>query len=153
MESFKIKDVVERIGVFRSEKLRSLIGMCQYIWGDEYSSVDEYIYIKNLYNCFHKNCTIEDIEIYVVHENKFYVISYEKNEDNTPQSCLKYYNLQDIESVELKEHKRFGELRLNLTINFKCKCSFTLNNSLDTYDDIASNEYSKVILDIFKKIK
>ena len=153
MESFKIKDLLKRIEDFKSPKLYSLIEMCKYIWGDEYSSVDEKIYIKNLYNFIYGQCEIDGIEIYVVHENKFYVIFYQKNESSASQFCLKSYNLKDVESLELREHKAYGSICLDLNINFKNNCSYNLNSLSDTYEDRASTEYAELIKDIFNKLK
>lgn len=153
MESFKIKDIVKIINGSNHPKLYSLIGMCKYIIGDDFIYSEEKIYIKNLYNFTNRQCELKDIEIYIVFENKFYVIKYIEEKKYIGRSYLKSYNLKDIEIVELKEYKKYSEIYLDLNIKFKSNDSYTLNNLKDTYEEILSKEYGEVIIDIFKKLK
>lgn len=153
MENFTVKDLLSSTYGTRSPKLRSLIEMCKYVFGDSYTSSEESIYVKNLYNFTYRKCEIKDVEIYTVYDNKFYVISYIENENSIGQNYLKSYNLKDIELVELKEHKAYGEIILDLNIKFKSNVSYTLNNSIDTYEEVKSEEYREIIIDIFNKLK
>lgn len=146
MESLKIKDLLHLIDKQSNPKLYSLVYMCKHILGE-----DENIYTKNLYKFFWKKCKLDEIELYLVSESKFYILSIIE-ENKTSKRYLKGYNLKDMKSIELKEYTKYREVFLELVLTFD-DVVVTLNNEDDTIENIMSDKLGEVILEIFNKIK
>ncbi|MGL4731703.1 MAG: hypothetical protein ACRCW0_08970 [Clostridium sp.] len=149
METFKVNKVFENTKRYEDRKLFNLLKTIKYVFGDECSSVDDYIYIQNLYNYYNTKCTIDNIKIYAINSNKFYVIS---SILNGVEQTIRIYNLSDIETIDLKQLLRYEQPYLSLSLKFKCGDSYTLDCFEDTFEDIMSLEMSEVISVFFNKL-
>lgn len=147
MGSLKIKDLLRLIDKGSNPRLHSLIFMCKHILDE-----NENIYAKNLYKFFYKKCKLDEIELYLVSDSKFYILSLIE-EAGVSKTYLKGYNLKDIKSIELKEYTKYQELHLELMLTFNNDNVVTLNNIDDTVESGMSDKLGEVILELFNKIK
>lgn len=149
MEQFKLVNLFKNTSPTGTSKFYRLLTQCKYIVGDDYISSEELVYIKNYYKYFNGQCDLKEIEIYKVKNNRFYRAFYS---DEIKECCVEFYPLSEINTVCLKESKNYLDINFDLSIFFKDGKSFNLNSLNDTYDEIASDDLSKIILNIYNSL-
>lgn len=149
MESFKVNQVLKNINRHEHPKFYYLVNMLKYVFGEKYSSTDDYIYIKNLYNYYNGKCSIDKVELYAINSNKFYVIT---PVQEGKEQALTAYNLSEISNVNLKRSIRYSYTYLTLNIKFKCGDNYILDCLEDTFEEEMSVEMSEIISTFFNKI-
>lgn len=146
MDQFKLANLFNSISYNRARKFHSLLTSCKHIIGENYATSEEYVYVKNCYKYFNKQCDLKDVEIYKIKNDKFYRVFYCESPE---RYCVEFYPLSEVKSICLKEHKHYSVNYADLSISFKCGQTIDLSSTDDTYDEIASDALTSMILDIY----
>lgn len=149
VEQFKLREILSYPYTNRYRKFYSMIQSFKHVLGPDYTNSEEFIYIKNYYNYLNDRCTIEEVKMYAVINNKFHCISY-SNEFNG--YYLDSYSLNEIKFTRLKESKKYSDKHIDLSIYFKDESMFNLNNFNDTYDELGVDELGQIILYFYSKL-
>lgn len=149
MEQFQLINLFNNIGRTGPSKFYRLLTQFKYIVGDDYTSSEELVYIKNHYRYFYKQCDLKEVEIYKVKNDRFYRVFFS---DDLEECCMEFYPLSEVKKVCLKERKRYSESNFDLSIFFKDGVVFNLNSLNDTCNELGADVLSDLILDVYRSL-